>query len=83
VLAVNTEKVKAGDTVLIESGRTLRLAALIFLLPLVLFFLGAAFHPVAGGAGILIGVGVVIFVNRFLQKKGGVSARVVAVLKER
>ncbi len=83
VLATHKEKVKTGDTVLIESEKTLRLAALIFLLPLLLFFAGVFLHPIAGGVGILLGVGVVLAVNRFLQKKGGVTARVVAVLRER
>ncbi len=83
VLATNTERVKTGDTVLIESGKTLRLAALIFLLPLLLFFAGVFFHPIAGGIGIILGVGIVLAANRFLQNKGGVTARVVAVLKER
>lgn len=83
VLATNTERVKTGDTVLIESGKTLRLAALIFLLPLLLFFVGVFFHPIAGGIGIILGVGIVLAANRFLQNKGGVTARVVAVLKVR
>ncbi|MDR1693188.1 MAG: SoxR reducing system RseC family protein [Oscillospiraceae bacterium] len=83
ILAFRTEKVREGDTVLIENAKTLRLAALVFLLPLLLFFTGTVFHPVAGGAGLLVGIGVVLGVNRFLQKRGGVTAKVVAVLERR
>ncbi|MDR0326655.1 MAG: SoxR reducing system RseC family protein [Oscillospiraceae bacterium] len=81
VLAVNTEGARPGDLVLIEGSRTLLLAALVYLAPIVLFLLGWLLHPIAGAVGILIGVGGVLYVNRFLQDKGGVSAKVVAIVE--
>jgi positive regulator of sigma E activity len=66
---------------LIEGSRTLLLAALVYLAPLVLFFIGWIIHPVGGAAGVLLGVACVMFINRFLQDKGGVSARIIAVIE--
>ena len=80
VLAVNTAGAGPGDMVLIEGSRTLLLAALVYLAPIVLFFIGWIFHPVAAAVGLLIGVGGVLFVNRFLQDRGGVSAKIIAVV---
>lgn len=82
VLAINSEGAGIGDRVLIEGSRTVLLAALVYLLPIVLFFIGWVFHPVAGAVGVLTGVGVVMVVNRFLQNKGGVSARIIAVIPQ-
>ena len=81
VLAVNTEGAGPGDWVLIENSRTLPLAALVYLAPVVLFFLGWAFHPVAAAVGVLLGAGGVMTVNRFLQERGGVSAKIVAIVR--
>jgi len=80
VLAVNTEGAGVGDWVLIENSRTLPLAALVYLAPIVLFFLGWIFHPVAAASGVLLGVAGVMAVNRFLQDRGGVSAKIVTVV---
>ncbi|MDR0293320.1 MAG: SoxR reducing system RseC family protein [Oscillospiraceae bacterium] len=81
-LATNTAGAIAGDRVLIEGSRTLLLAALVYLAPLALFFIGWLFHPVAGAAGVLLGIAGVIAVNRFLQDRGGVSAKVIAVIRD-
>jgi hypothetical protein len=82
ILAINTAGAAAGDIVLIEGSRTLLLAAFVYLTPIVLFFLGWFFHPIAGAAGVLIGAGGVFAVNRFLQDKGGVSAKVIAIVEK-
>jgi positive regulator of sigma E activity len=79
-LAINTEGAAPGDVVLIEGGRTLLLAALVYLAPIVLFFIGWVIHPIAGAFGVLLGAAGVIFVNRFLQDRGGVSAKIVAIV---
>jgi sigma-E factor negative regulatory protein RseC len=81
VLAINREGAAPGDRVLIEGSRTLLLAALVYLVPIVLFFIGWFIHPIAGAAGVLTGVAGVFFVNRFLQDRGGVSAKIIAVIE--
>jgi positive regulator of sigma E activity len=81
ILAVTKIKVEVGDIVMIQNDRTLPLAAVVFLLPLLLFFGGWWLHPIVSAVGLLVGIGAVMVVNRFLQSKGGVSARVVAVIK--
>jgi len=82
VLATVTLKVSPGDYVLIESSRTLLLAALVYLAPILLFFIGWLIHPLAAGVGILLGAAVVIFMNRFLQERGGVTAKVVSIMQK-
>jgi positive regulator of sigma E activity len=82
VLAINTEGAAPGDTVLIEGSRTLLLVTIVYLVPIVLFFLGWFIHPIAGAAGVLLGAGGVIAVNRFLQDRGGISAKVIAVIEK-
>jgi positive regulator of sigma E activity len=67
---------------MIESSRTLLLAALVYLAPVLLFFIGWIIHPLAGGAGILLGVAGVMAVNRFLQAHGGVTAKIVAIVEK-
>jgi positive regulator of sigma E activity len=81
VLAINREGAAPGDTVLIEGSRTLALAALVYMVPLLLFFAGWYVHPIAGAVGILIGIAGVMLVNRFLQEKGGISAKVISVIE--
>jgi positive regulator of sigma E activity len=80
VLAINTLGAAPGDRVLIEGSRTLLLAALVYLAPILLFFIGWFIHPLAGGIGILLGVAGVMIVNRFLQERGGVTAKVVSII---
>ncbi len=82
VFARNNAKAKPGDFVVIESstGNTLALAALLYLVPLVLFFIGWFFHAVAGVVGLLIGLGFCFFANNQLQKNGGIPISVVEVL---
>jgi positive regulator of sigma E activity len=81
VLAINTLSAAPGDRVLIEGSRTLLLAALVYLAPILLFFIGWFIHPFAGGLGILLGIAGVMAVNRFLQDRGGVTAKVVSILE--
>lgn len=71
-----------GDRVLLESstGQTLTLAALVYLAPLVLFFAGWFIHPAASAVGILLGLIVVFWVNRLLQKNGGIQVDIIAVI---
>jgi positive regulator of sigma E activity len=82
VLAVNTAGANLGDRVLIQGSRTVALAALVYLVPIVLFFIGWLLHPLAGAAGLLIGVAAVMAVNRILQEKDGVTAKIVAIVNE-
>jgi positive regulator of sigma E activity len=82
VLAINTLNAALGDRVLIESSRTLLLAALVYLAPILLFFIGWFIHPLGGALGILLGVAGVMAVNRFLQERGGVTAKVVSVIEK-
>ncbi|MCL2003548.1 MAG: SoxR reducing system RseC family protein [Oscillospiraceae bacterium] len=82
VLAINTEGAAPGDRVLIEGSRTLLLAALVYLAPIVLFFIGWLIHPIAGAVGVLLGAAGVMAVNRFLQDRGGVSARIIAIVEK-
>jgi hypothetical protein len=59
----------------------LALAVLVYLVPIILFFIGWFFHPLAGGVGLLLGVSAVLAANRFLQNKDGVSAKIVAIVE--
>jgi len=81
ILVINTEGAAQGDTVLIEGSRTLLVAALVYLAPIILFFAGWFIHPIAGAVGVLLGAGGVIAVNRFLQDKGGVSAKIITIVE--
>lgn len=84
VLARNAAGAVPGDKVLVESSTkgTLSLAAIVYLIPLVLFFIGWIIHPAAGGAGLLIGLGICLAANRILQKKGGLAVEITAVLPD-
>ncbi|MCL1807564.1 MAG: SoxR reducing system RseC family protein [Oscillospiraceae bacterium] len=81
VLTVNPIGAGLGDCVLIEGSRTLALAALVYLAPILLFFIGWFIHPLAGGVGLLLGVAAVLAANRFLQNRDGVSAKIVAIVE--
>ena len=72
-----------GDRVLIEgeTGRVLGLAALVYMLPLVLFFIGYAIGNAAGGGaagalagGVLFALGIIgaIFYSRRMKQNGEV-----------
>ncbi|MCL2081588.1 MAG: SoxR reducing system RseC family protein [Oscillospiraceae bacterium] len=71
VRARGGEGAKPGDTVIIESAarRILGLAALVYLLPLVLFFAGYAVSALTGGLGFALGIGLLVPANRFAEKK--------------
>ena len=84
VFARDKTKAKPGDFVVIESstGNTLSLAALLYLVPLVLFFIGWFIHPVAGAVGVLIGLGLCFFANNRLQKNGGIPICITEILHD-
>ena len=83
VLALNRAGALEGDSVLIEGSGTLPLAALVYIAPVFLFLLGWFIHPMAGLAGVMAGAAAVLLVNRYLQERGGVTARVVSVLRDK
>ncbi len=66
-----------GDDVVIrsETGRVLKLAAMLYLMPMVLFFLGYFLMPggegarvAAGIAAFVIGMGICVYVSRWMKK---------------
>ena len=82
MLALNSMGAAEGDSVLIEGSGTLLLAALVYLVPLLLFFIGWFIKPIAGLMGLLTGAAAVLFINRYLQDRGGISARIVTILRD-
>ena len=83
VTARNHTDADVGDRVLIEgeTGRVLGLAALVYMLPLVLFFIGYAIGNAAGGGaagalagGVLFALGIIgaIFYSRRMKQNGEV-----------
>ena len=71
--AVNAIGAKAGDTVIVrsESGPVLLGAAVLYLMPLMLFFLGYAVGcgAIGGGIGFLLGVALAALYDRKIAKK--------------
>ena len=76
--ADNPVGAQKGDTVIVRSdtGRVLKLAAMLYLMPLVLFFLGyflvpggRGFRMGAGGAAFAVGIAMCVFVARRMTKK--------------
>lgn len=68
---------QAGDDVIIRSdtGRVLKLAAMLYLMPMVLFFLGYFLTPggegvrlLVGGAAFVIGILICVYVSRSMKK---------------
>jgi sigma-E factor negative regulatory protein RseC len=59
-----------GDIVVIEScsRKILGLAALVYLLPLVLFFAGYAVSAFVGGLGFVSGIGLLVPINKLIGK---------------
>ena len=74
VTARNHTDAGIGDRVLIEgeSGRVLGLAALVYMLPLVLFFIGYAIGNAAGGVLFALGIIGAIFYSRRMKQNGEV-----------
>ena len=75
--ADNPVGAQKGDTVIVRSdtGRVLKLAAMLYLMPLVLFFLGyflvpggSGFRMGAGGAAFAVGIAICVFVSRSMKK---------------
>jgi len=71
VRARGGEGAKPGDTVVIEScsRQILGLAALVYLLPLALFFAGYAISALVGGLGFILGLGLLVPVNKVVGNK--------------
>ena len=71
--AVNAIGAKTGDTVIVrsESGPVLLGAAVLYMMPLVLFFLGYAVGrgAIGGGIGFLLGVALAAVYDRKVAKK--------------
>lgn len=94
VLAKNPLGARQGDRVVVASdtGSILRLAALVYLLPIVLFFLGYfASRPFAGSEGLAIGAGcvcfalsvaVIIFVDRIVKKRSREMFAIVEICRD-
>ncbi len=77
VEADNLAGARLGDTVIVrsESGRVLKLAAMLYLMPMVLFFLGYFLMPggegarlLAGGTAFLAGILFCVYVSRSMKK---------------
>ena len=75
--ADNPVGAQKGDAVIVRSdtGRVLKLAAMLYLMPLVLFFLGYFLVPGgsglrmgAGGAAFAVGIAICVFVSRSMKK---------------
>lgn len=75
VNAINNVDARPGDRVVISgsTGHTLRLAALVYLLPVALFLIGWVIHPLVGALGALAAAGLVFYVNRRLMNQGGIK----------
>ncbi len=84
VKAVNRVNAKEGDLVLVESGtkETLKLAAVVYLLPIVLFFIGWLITPSLGAVGVVVGLGFTVLVNMLVTKKGGVQVHIIAIVNK-
>ena len=77
VAAANFVGAQKGDDVILRSDtkRVLKLAAMLYLMPLVLFFLGYFVMPggetprmIAGGAAFVVGIVICMFVSRSMKK---------------
>jgi sigma-E factor negative regulatory protein RseC len=82
VMAKGGEGAKLGGKVEIESrsGQILGLAALVYLMPLALFFAGFAFGTLYGGLGFALGVGLLAPVNKIVGRR--VLYVVISTIKE-
>ena len=92
-VADNPLGARPGDTVRVESrsGQVLWIAAVVYLLPLLLFFVfcfaGAALTQrestglALGGVGFLIGIAVAVWANRVVKKRNMTAFSITAVEK--
>lgn len=71
ITVCNTIGAQPGDTVRIvtETGPVLLGAAMVYLIPLVLFFLGYLWGILGGIAGFLLGAGIAVLYDRLVAKK--------------
>ncbi|MDP4109576.1 MAG: SoxR reducing system RseC family protein [Bacillota bacterium] len=92
VRAINTVNASKGDTVMVSSdtGKILKLAAVSYLSPLLLFFLSYIFlgkltglpGGLNGAIGFFAGIAVVYFLNRRLQKSKDVVFKIKRIVKD-
>ena len=92
-VASNPLHAQPGDTVRVESrtGQVLQIAAVVYLVPLLLFFVfcfaGAALTQrestglALGGVGFLIGIAVAVWANRVVKKRNMTAFSITAVEK--
>lgn len=89
--AANPIGAKRGDLVKVESASApvLKAAVVLYILPLILFFLGYALgsalgnlEPWIGGMGFVLGVGMVVLYDRFVVKKANLSYTITAFAGE-
>ncbi|WP_243204654.1 SoxR reducing system RseC family protein [Lawsonibacter hominis] len=91
VVAENPVRAMPGDRVTVESstGGVLKAAALVYLAPFVLFFLGyfltaalgmtEGVSAACGGIGFAAGVVLAIFLDRHVRKSRGISFRITGI----
>lgn len=91
VTALNTCGAKVGDRVIVESDTSgiLNLAAIVYLMPVLLFFTGyfVAYsfieiewlRIIIGVAGFLLGLGVSKTINKRLRERGGIEHRIISI----
>lgn len=84
VTARNQAQAKVGDRVLVEgqTGRVLGMAVLVYVLPLILFFigyaipgamaLGSAVRAIGGGAGFVLGIVCGMWYSRRMKRAGDI-----------
>ena len=95
VMAQNTKSARIGDVVLVESdsGKVLGAAAMVYLVPFILFFLGYALCSAMGGgegflpaisgvAGFFLGVVGAIWWDRRAKKNQNLQFRIVDIQKK-
>ncbi len=85
VKAQNGARALPGDVVELESqtGQTLGLAALVYLLPVVLLLGGLLIGPIAGAAGFALGIAAALLGNRRVALRGGAAVTIRRVMERR
>ena len=90
VIARNDIGAQPGDTVQVESetGRVLRLALLLYIMPMVLMFAGyllpfahGNWKVLAAFAGLGVGIGICVIYSAYMKRKNEMTFRITYVLK--
>lgn len=94
VQARNPLRARPGDTVIVETmtGRILRAAALVYLLPLAVLLLGCSLGYVLGGSetaqalaglgGLVVGCSCAVLINRFLRRDKPLEYTIIHIKEE-